>query len=348
MNDFFGSTDFDALFDQAANVANPQTGGYKADPNEFRPTTKKGTIEYSATLRFIPAHSGPMYVKKVIHYWTEGKTTIRETCLKTSDPRAICPICESNIADNRSGLAPQKARAKMRCQKDRYLVNVLVISDKVNPENNGKVMWWEAPFQIYKMIDGMKNPPTDSGLESINVFHPTKGYNFFLNMKRVGEFDKYEASIWNRSPTAIVTSKEDYDQMVGRTFDLRDYVKQKSAEEVQKSFDRVAVPGSTERVYSNIGSQISGESARPTPSIGGLPPRQQSFAPAVDPFDAQFEAESQGYAPPQNPAPRAQTPAPQPQAAQVYAPQAPVIPTTPAAPQPHQNAVPADDAWLFQ
>lgn len=267
---------FDALFDAAVGRT---ASKWEADPNQFRPSItqkkdgKKVTVDYQALLAFVPPLEGPLFVKKRVHYFQEqapGMTkpyTFNETCRWVLSRDEKCPVCDSNIADRKSGDPALKARAKNRNNRDKYLVNVLVIKDIINPENNGKVLWWEMPLYVFNMIEAKRNPPPNpaaafsdepvAAVESINVFHPVKGVNFVLTMKEnpEGNSKLYVASQFLSKARSEAEVQAIMDARA-RCHDLEKILKSsvKSYDEMTKAFLKVTAPGATSKTFASLDS----------------------------------------------------------------------------------------------
>lgn len=330
------STDnFDALFDNAAGLTKPK---WEPDPTQFRPSTKikkdgkTETIEYQALLAFLPPLEGPLFVKKRFHYFQEQPAgsskvyTFNETCRWVLGNGEKCPVCDSNIADHKSGDPALKARAKNRNNREKYLVNVLVIKDMVNPDNNGKVLWWEMPLFVYNLIEAKRNPaPTPAAafsdepvapVEPINVFNPYKGLNFVLTMKETKEGNsKLYAASQFLSKVRSLGTEDEVNALRGRCHDLQKILfdSVKSYDEMTKAFLKITTPGATEKTFvslSNItGEQKPGIEASYTGTMQGKVSIPQPNAALEAEFDNRFNAAAAGTPSPVG-APPVSTPAP--------------------------------------
>lgn len=338
---------FDALFDAAAGLSAPK---WEADPTQFRPSTsqkvdgKKVTVEYQALLAFIPPLEGPLFVKKRFHYFQEipaGSTkqyTFNETCRWVLGRDERCPVCDSNIADHKSGDPALKARAKARNNREKYMVNVLVIKDLVNPDNNGKVLWWEMPLYVFNMIETLRNPPPNPAsafsdepvapVEPVNVFHPSKGFNFVLTMKETAEGNSklYVASQFLKKPRSEAEVKTIIESRA-RCHDLEKILRSsvKSYEDMSKAFLKITAPGATSKTFASLES-ITGAQNQPIEASYTGTMRGNVSIPKPDAaIDAEFDRRFDAAAKP-----------------------SPVgAPSTPAPVQSH-GAVPTDDMedWL--
>lgn len=373
MDDF---SDFDAQFEATiANVSGGLTEDTR-DPNQFHPSVNDKRPEYLVTGRFIPPEKGPMFVKKVVHFIKVGGKTVRVICPKTTDPRAQCEICADNIQGHRSKIPALVSRAKDWGNKTRWVANFLILEDAQNPQNVGRVMWWEFPNQIMEYIDKLKNPPDPPNpripkTPSINAFHPTLGADFFLCMKLVDGYTKYDGSqfLIEGGPTPI-GDIEYIRQVRSMCHDIQGQIIIPSPEEISDVLRKAGSAPVVEKVYSNLGNR--GAYGAPAPSVGGFAPAvpyQAVAAPQLDEFDAAYA--QAGLVPPTASRPSVQgatrptlnagvaQAAPKPQmsvpgrpalqTAESVLPAASErvvpIPATPAAAQPHTSAPVDDDSW---
>ena len=310
------STDnFDALFDSAAGLDKPK---WAPDPTQFRPSTKikkdgkTETIEYQALLAFLPPLEGPLFVKKRFHYFQEqpaGSTkllTFNETCRWVLGGKEKCPVCDSNIADHKSGDPALKSRAKNRNNREKYLVNVLVIKDMVNPENNGKVLWWEMPQFVFNLIEAKRNPaPTPAAafsdepvapVEPINVFNPFKGLNFVLTLKETKEGNsKLYAASQFLSKVRDLSTQWDVNTLRASCHDLQKILLDsvKSYDDMAKAFLKITTPGATEKTFVSLssitGQQVPAVEASYTGTLRGNVSIPQPNTAIDDEFDRRFD-----------------------------------------------------------
>ena len=302
---------FDALFDAAAGLT---ASKWEADPNQFRPSItqkkdgKKVTVDYQALLAFVPPLEGPLFVKKRFHYFQEqapGMTkpyTFNETCRWVLGRDEKCPVCDSNIADHKSGDPALKARAKNRNNRDKYLVNVLVIKDIINPENNGKVLWWEMPLYVFNMIEAKRNPPPNpaaafsdepvAAVEPVNVFHPIKGVNFVLTMKEnpEGNSKLYVASQFLSKARSEAEVQAIVDARA-RCHDLEKILKSsvKSYDEMTKAFLKVTAPGATSKTFASLDSIAGAQTPALEASYTGTLRGNVSIPKPDAALDAEFD-----------------------------------------------------------
>lgn len=325
---------FDAMFEQTLAMVNNSTKKVQ-DVNQFRPSVNDERSEYMATVRFIPPLEGPLFVKKIVHYIRVGNSKIPMICPKTADDNAYCAMCSQSIQDRQSKIPNLIERAKEHSNRLRWISNVLVLEDSVNPSNVGRVLWWEFPNQIMEYINKLNNPP-NSRIPRINAYNPFNGADFFMCLKKVDGYPKYEGSQFLQQ-TAISESAEEIHTIRSMCHDLSSLVTIPTAEEIAEVLGKSGDMGVTNKVYSNVPdrSYQSTGFGQPIPFI------PVSGAAAIDEFNAPAGQTEAVKAPVRPPLVRPETVMPP--AGQRVAP----IPTQPAQPQPHVNKPVMDDNdWM--
>jgi hypothetical protein len=93
--------------------------------------------------------------------------------------------------------------AKTIRPKSAFFYLVLVESDAVNPENEGKIMVYKAPIQVHNIIQGAINVSEEDqkmGIKPCNVFDPFNGKSLRLSINVVN-------NNWNYNGTVSLTEK---------------------------------------------------------------------------------------------------------------------------------------------
>lgn len=87
--------------------------------------------------------------------------------------------------------------------KSSYFYLVLVESDAVNSENEGKLMVYKAPIQVHKIIQGAINVSDEDkkiGIKPCNIFDPFKGKSLRLSINIAGGNWNYNGTVtWAES-----------------------------------------------------------------------------------------------------------------------------------------------------
>lgn len=216
------------------SIGNGQKKATEKDPRQFRPTIKNEKKEYRAVVRMIPQgvpQKGtvkPYYVERWTHSFQENDSWYFENCPsllnkqnKTKENR--CPVCESNRQDYDSNQEVLINRAKSRKVKKAYCTNILVIDDPQCPENNGKVMYWNMPFEIYEMIE-LKRKPQSSRRAPSTPYCPINGYDLELILKfnPASGYPTYSGSEW-LEPQPLAESDEKMLEILNRAIDLSEF-----------------------------------------------------------------------------------------------------------------------------
>lgn len=181
-----------------------QGGGFQKDERlwSLKPDTAGNG---SAVIRFLPAPEGePAPFVRIYKFGFKGKGG----WYINNSPNTIGlpdPVSEYNqemwAAAGEDREDPNKVDVRKRPRKERYLVNVLVISDSAFPENNGKVFLYDMPKSIFAMItEAIK--PEFVGEEPVDVFDLFNGCDFKLKSYKKGGWITFDKSSFT-SPKAI-------------------------------------------------------------------------------------------------------------------------------------------------
>jgi hypothetical protein len=179
--------------------------GYLPDDRFWRPLLDKAGNGY-AIIRFLPAPDVEIpWVKYFTHGFKSDGGWFIENC-----PTSIgqqCPACESNSVLWKSGLESDKDIARSRKRRLHYVSNILVVKDRANPENEGKVFLYKYGTKLFEKIKDVMEPVFDDQ-EPIDPFNLFSGANFKLKIKQVISKDgKY----WNYDSSEFESSSELYD-----------------------------------------------------------------------------------------------------------------------------------------
>lgn len=82
--------------------------------------------------------------------------------------------------------------------KSSFFYLVLVESDAVNPENEGKLLVYKAPIQVHKIIQGAINVSDEDkkiGIKPCNIFDPFIGKSLRLSINMVGNNWNYNGTV---------------------------------------------------------------------------------------------------------------------------------------------------------
>jgi len=210
----------------------------------------KKTGNGEAVIRFLPANplkeeeTSP-FVDKYVHYF-KGKSGryYNENC-----PTSIsgeCPVCDANrevfnaYKDNQE---QAKRITKGKYRNHKYFSNILVIEDKANPDNEGKVFLFEYGPKIYEMIqEAIK--PTSSRKKAISPFSIFEdGANFIIVAKTVNEQRNYDSSEFE-APSKLDMTDEELEKLFESCYSLQAIVSVdnfKNYEELERILAKVEI-----------------------------------------------------------------------------------------------------------
>lgn len=147
----------------------------------------------SAIIRFLPGKDDDeIPFVKVFSHGFQGPTGkwLIEDCPTTLGQE--CPICEANSEHYRT-LTKDEARKHGMNRKTSFFTRILVVEDKKNPENEGKVFKYSFGTKIFeKICDALQ--PTFEDDKPIEVFDLKKGANFKLKIRKVDGQTNYDKS----------------------------------------------------------------------------------------------------------------------------------------------------------
>jgi hypothetical protein len=191
------------------------------------------------TVRLLPFAKDPS--KTFFHYYQHGWNSFATgqytsaISLQTFGERD--PIAEERYKILRTGTEEEKEKAKAIVRSEKWLVNVYVVNDPVNPENNGKVKMLRYGKQIHNIItDAIEGEDASELGPRIFDLSPN-GVNFRVKVEKQGDFPTYVSSKF-AMPSAIDGLDEDnYKEIYDSTFDLSNVFSIKSADELKTMLD---------------------------------------------------------------------------------------------------------------
>lgn len=147
-----------------------------------------------AIIRFLPAHkSEDIPFVRMFEHGFKGPTGIWyvENSLTTIGKND--PVSEYNNKLWNSGNEEDKKLAQKYKRTLRFISNVLVVSDKKHPENEGKVKLFKYGKKIYDKWNALLTPEFEDE-ESCNPFDFWEGRNFKLKIRQVDGYRNYDKS----------------------------------------------------------------------------------------------------------------------------------------------------------
>lgn len=225
----FNSSMFDTIKDALSNEGKASQSSGISDIIRFE---KNNTY----TVRLLPNMEDPS--KTFFHYYVHGwESFTTGQYISFVSPQTFNerdPIAEYRYKIYKTGTEAEKQKARSIIRSEKWLVNVLVVDDPVNPDNNGKVKLMRFGKQLHKIImDAISGE--DSDQFGSRVFDlSSNGCNLRVRIDDQGGFPTYVASKF-LMPSEI--SGIDSDDVYASTRTLDDVFSIKSYDELQQGLN---------------------------------------------------------------------------------------------------------------
>lgn len=231
--------------------------------------TKDKAGNGSAVIRFLPQPdpSKSPIIQTFRHGFEKKGRWFIEECPVTIGES--CPVCDHATELFAEG---DEDEGRVFWRTKTFIANVLVVEDKENPENNGKVKIFKFGKQIYDIVMEAA-APEDEDEDAIDAFSFDSGHNFRLKVKQKGGYNNYESSKFEMKGSAIGKGDESVQEEVFMALtdlsEFTDISKYKPEAELRKKLvDLIggsSVGGNIEQdVNSNIGGSPEPTSSRST------------------------------------------------------------------------------------
>ena len=191
------------------------------------------------TVRLLPFAKDPS--KTFFHYFQHGWNSFATgqytsaISLQTFGERD--PIAEERYKILRTGNEEEKEKAKAIMRSEKWLVNVYVVNDPVNPENNGKVKMLRYGKQIHNIITDAIEGEDASELGARIFDLGPNGCNFRVKVEKQGDFPTYVSSKFGM-PGEIENLDEDkHKEIYDNVFELSSVFSVKSVNELKTMMD---------------------------------------------------------------------------------------------------------------
>lgn len=191
------------------------------------------------TVRLLPYAKDPK--KTFFHFFTHGWVSLSTgEYVAALSPQTFGerdPIAEERYRVLRTGSEDEKAKIKAIGRSEKWLVNVLVVNDPVNPDNNGKVKILRYGKQLKKIIDeAIDGEDADEFGPRIFDLSPN-GVNLKIKVEKQGDYPSYVSSRFS-SPSGLAdmddnSAKKIYDS----AFELDKVFTLKSYDDLKKMLD---------------------------------------------------------------------------------------------------------------
>ena len=220
-----------SMFDSIKSALAADDKGSKSGFSDILKTEVGNTY----TVRLLPFGKDPK--KTFFHYYQHGWNSFATgqytsaISLQTFGERD--PIAEERYKILRTGSDEEKEKAKAIVRSEKWLVNVYVVNDPVNPDNNGKIKILRYGKQIHNIIvDAIEGE--DSAELGPRIFDLSpNGVNFRVKVEKQGDFPTYVASKF-AMPSAIDGLDDDsHNEVYEGVHDLSEIFTVKSYDELK-------------------------------------------------------------------------------------------------------------------
>lgn len=199
----------------------------------------KTEVGNTYTVRLLPYGKDPS--KTFFHYYQHGWNSFATgqytsaLSLQTFGERD--PIAEERYKILRTGNEEEKEKAKAIVRSEKWLVNVYVVNDPVNPENNGKIKVLRYGKQIHNIImDAIEGEDSADFGPRIFDLGPN-GVNFRVKVEKQGDYPTYVSSKFAMPSTIDGLDEDDHKNIYDNVLDLTNIFKVKSYDELKDMFN---------------------------------------------------------------------------------------------------------------
>lgn len=219
--------------------------------------------ENTYTVRILPYLTDPSktFFHHFIHIWNSVSTGQRMQVLapQTFGLRDI--IAEERFRLLRSNDESDKDLGRSIGRQEKWLVNVYVVDDPVNPDNNGKVKFFRYGRQLQKIINDAIDGDTAEEFGSRIFDLGPNGCNFKIKVEKQGDFPSYVTSRFTTVGGDLGLSDQERENIYKSAFDLESFVTLQGDEQLQKLIDE-HILGKTNNTaatknYGSVESNIS-------------------------------------------------------------------------------------------
>ena len=213
------------------------SGGANDDPRFYKVKTDSEG-RFLATVRFLPPPQGESVarVPYYSHYFSGvDNSWYVEACPKTIGKK--CPVCDHTYEIyTEYGKEGARKRNAGKYQKKAWISNILVLEDKQNPENEGKVFLYKYGVTVKDILDDARKPE-DPDQDPINPYDFTNGADFRLAVYQKetpeGKFPQYDKCKFKSQSELYDGDYDKLSEMYGNCESLEEFVKEESYEEYE-------------------------------------------------------------------------------------------------------------------
>lgn len=147
------------------------------------------------------------------------------------------PIAEERYRIYRNGTPDEKEKVKAIRRGENWMVNAYVISDPVNPDNNGKVKVLRYGRQLNKIVESAMNEEADDlGARIFDL--SSNGCSFSIKCEKQGDYPTYVSSKFKLPREVEGLNPNDHAKLYDGIFDLESMISVKPYEELKATLDQ--------------------------------------------------------------------------------------------------------------
>ena len=220
------------------------TKSYQNEDDGFFKLERDKVGNGSAVIRFLPkTDADELPLVSIYEHAFKGPTGrwyIEKSLTTLGKPD---PISEDNRRLWATKNEADQATARAHKRQQKWISNILVISNPANPELEGKVMPYKFGKSIYDMIvEATKEDPLDEDKKAFNPFCPFSGADFKLRIRQDDKFASYDKSGFKPPAAMEGGDEEKILEVMNSMQPLNQYIapeKFKSYEALQSKFNSV-------------------------------------------------------------------------------------------------------------
>ena len=190
--------------------------------------TKDAHGNGSAVIRFLPR--GPGEENDYIRIFSYGFQGANGSWYIEDSRQSIeqdDPVSKYRNKLFRSALDEDKELASKLKRRLQFVSNILVIRDKANQENEGKVFLFKYGIKLWEKLDALTKPAFEDK-KAVNPFNLYSGVNLRLRVKKnSGGFFNYDDSEFD-SPSAIASKDEEIERIWKSCHSLKELLEEKN------------------------------------------------------------------------------------------------------------------------
>lgn len=255
-----------------AEVSQLETPKGKDEDNRFwKPTVDKAGNGF-AVIRFLPAPANEdvPFVRIWDHGFQGPGGWYIEKSLTTLGQKD--PVSEYNAQLWATGTKENQATVRKQKRRLHFVSNIYVVSDKSNPENEGKVFLYQYGKKIWDKLNAAMHPEFEDE-KPLNPFDLWEGANFKLKIRNVEGYRNYDKSEFETA-APLFESDEEMERVWAKEFSLQEFIDPKQFKPYDdlkaRLYKVLALDGSASMPKNSFEEEAPApkqKAAKPAPSI---------------------------------------------------------------------------------